>query len=299
MKNKLGIITLLLLLLLCPSHLNAQLNPQGSGYFLNPYLMNPAYAGIQPGFVFDGALSAQLTSFEGAPFMQAITAAYGATETKVGAGLQFYKERAGVIGRTAIKASYAYHLPLDYDEHFLDLGLSGGINKEQIDFHKVKGDEGDQRLYDFNKRGAYLDGDFGIAFRSNRFTIQGSVPNLRRFLNTAYKEVADRFLYMAGITYHHRSYGSTETIISPMLLYRVIQHEKNIWDAGLNITFQNGKLTGNAIYHSSGSFTGGIGTLYNEQLSILAQFTSNTRDLKSDSNGQFEIAIKYALGQTR
>src|SRR5215217_5314178 len=193
MKNKSSITTLLLLTLFMSS-IKAQLNPQGSGYFLNPYLMNPAYAGIQPGFVFDGALSAQLTAFDGAPFMQAVTATYGSAEAKVGTGIQFYKERAGVIGRTVIKATYAYHLPLDYDENFLDLGISGGIHKEQLDFHKVKGDQEDQSLYDFNKRGAYLDGDFGMAFRNSRLTVQGSIPNLRRFLNTAFKKVADRFL---------------------------------------------------------------------------------------------------------
>ncbi|WP_316787769.1 PorP/SprF family type IX secretion system membrane protein [Pedobacter frigoris] len=273
----------------------AQLNPQGSQYFFNPYLGNPALAGVDKGWAVSGAISAQLTDFDGGPLIQSLTLAYGSGEGKVGAGLLCYKERAGVIGRTVVKIAYAYHLPLDYEESFLDLGLTGGFLNDRIDFDRVKGDLEDESLYDFNKRGSYLDGDFGIAFRNSVLTVQGSLPNLKRFLNREFREIADRYLYMAGASYHYRIYTAVETVVSPMLVYRGVQHEADIWDAGVNVGFQNGKLMGSVVYHSTGSITFGIGNIHEKKLSILAQYTNTTRDLKSYSNGQFEVAVKYSF----
>lgn len=287
------LLTAVVILVVMSSY--GQLNPQGSTYFLNPYLTNPAYAGVAGGWTLNGALTAQLTSFDGAPFMQAVTLDYGAKESKVGTGVIFYKENAGVIGKTSVKATYSYHLQMEYEDRWLDLGLSGGIQKEQIDFDKVMGDQEDQSLYDFNKRGAYIDGDFGIAYRSPMLTVQAVIPNLKRFFNQAFREVADRYLYMGSVAYRYNTYSEQQTTFTPMVMYRVIQHERNILDFGMNAELANGKLMATGIYHSTGSVSGGIGTVYNERLSILAQFTSNTSDLKNYSNGQFEIALKFRM----
>lgn len=273
----------------------AQLNPQGSGYYLNPYLANPAFAGTEAGWHLTGAITAQLTQFHGAPFMQAVTLSYGSQQGRVGSGLILYQERAGVISRMVAKATYAYHIPLDYEDRNLDLGLSGGMMKDRIELNKVTGDQDDPALADFNERGSYFDGDFGFAYRTPVLTLQGSIPNLKRFLNPEFREVADRYLYMGAVSYRLTTYWEKQASFTPMVMYRVVQHYKNIWDVGLQAELEQGKLTASAIYHSTGSVTAGIGTVHQHRLSILCQFTTSTADLASYSSGQFEIAAKYKL----
>ncbi|SHM43890.1 type IX secretion system membrane protein, PorP/SprF family [Chryseobacterium polytrichastri] len=135
----------------------AQLNPMGSLYFQNQYLANPAMAGIVQGWEINAGYKAQWTAIDGAPTMQSTTATYGITGRKIGLGVNTYNENAGVFRKTAFKATYAYHLPLNDNQSFIDFGLSVGMMNEWIDFNKVIGDPDDHSLHQFNARPLYAD----------------------------------------------------------------------------------------------------------------------------------------------
>lgn len=268
-----------------------QLNPMGSLYFQNQYLANPAMAGIEQGLQVNAAYKVQWTSVDGAPSMQAVTATYGATDKKIGIGLNFYNENAGVLSRTAIKGTYSYHLPLNDHQSFIDFGVSAGIMNEWIDFDKVIGDLTDQSLSLFNRRSLYADGDFGVNYRNEKITIQGSLPNIKRFFNKDLsKNGIDRSLYMAAISYKfdNRIYS-----VEPKLMYRGVEKYKDIIDLAAQFQCWEDKLMANAVYHSTGSITLGVGTFYQKQLHILCLYTSGTSNLRKYSNGEFELALQY------
>lgn len=290
MKNLKPLLTIFLIGFILQS--NAQLNPLGTQYFQNQYLANPSLAGLEHGYQIAGALKAQWTAIEGAPFMQALTFESGSKNKKVGLGLNFYNETAGVINRTNLKATYAYHLPLDV-EKFLDLGLSVGYLSEWLDFDQIKGDLTDISLINFNGRKLYFDADFGFAFRSKGLLIHASVSNIRKILDKNFPQnVIDRSIYWASLSYKFTLADGT-TRVEPKAIYRGIQNFGDIIDIGSNLTFQNGKLILNGIYHSTKSVTFGVGTLYKNQLSILVQYTTNTSDLQDYSNGEAQLGIKY------
>jgi len=273
----------------------AQLNPMGSMYFQNPYLMNPANAGLDGGWNMAAAYKAQWTSIEGAPSIQAITGDYGDMDKHIGVGINFYNERAGVINRTNLKATFAYHLFLNKDQtSALDFGLSGGILNEWIDLNRIKGNLEDQSLLNFNNRKLYLDTDFGIALRSSAFTIQGTLPNLKHLFNRDLnRTIIDRILFISAIGYKLKFNTAILDEIEPKVVYRGVTNFKDILDLGARASFYENKLDFNVMYHSTGSLTFGVGTLFKERLSLLALYTSNTNDLQSYSNGEFEIALRY------
>lgn len=274
-------------------NLHAQLNPLGAQYFQNQYLANPAMAGFEPGYEIAGTLKAQWTAIEGAPSVQAVTLTKGSMNRKVGFGLNFYNEAAGIINRTSLKATYAYHLPLGLDRT-IDFGLSAGYMDEWINFSRAKGDISDISLINFNRRKLFFDADFGFAFRLKELTLQGAVPNLRRILDKDINQaIVDRSLYMAAVSYKIKLKELAS--FEPKLVYRGILNYGDIFDAGVNISVYDDKLFANGIFHSTGSFTMGIGTLYNKQLSILVQYTTNTSDLQNYSNGEAQIGIKYGF----
>lgn len=290
MKNLKLLLTLFLFGFTLQSY--AQLNPLGTQYFQNQYLANPSLAGLEQGYQISGALKAQWTAIEGAPFMQALTFEKGSKNRKVGFGLNIYNETAGVINRTNLKATYAYHLPLDV-EKILDLGISVGYLSEWIDFDKVQGDLTDISLINFNRRKLYFDADFGIAFRSRGLLLHASVSNIRKILDKNLPQnVIDRSIYWASLSYKFTLADGT-TRVEPKAIYRGVQNFGDIIDIGGDLTFQNGKLILNGIYHSTKSATFGVGTLYNNQLSILAQYTTNTSELNNYSNGEAQLGIKY------
>ncbi|WP_228394361.1 PorP/SprF family type IX secretion system membrane protein [Chryseobacterium glaciei] len=271
----------------------AQLNPMGSTYFQNQYLANPAMAGIRQGWEVNVGYKVQWTAIEGAPTMQAVTADYGTVGKKIGLGINFYNENAGVILRTGIKGTYVYHLALNDNQSFLDFGISGGTMNEWIDYDKVNGDLGDLSLQQFNARRWYADGDFGIAYRNERLTVQGALPNLKRLLNRDLRRnTVDRALYMAAVSYKFITPNFT---IEPKAVYRGVENYKDILDIGGGFTCFENKLMISSIYHSSHSVTAGIGTFYQNQLRILCLYTTDTADLRRYSNGEFEIALQYSL----
>ncbi|MFC3363683.1 type IX secretion system membrane protein PorP/SprF [Pedobacter fastidiosus] len=275
----------------------AQLNPMGSMYYQNQYLSNPAMAGIESGWEINAGYKAQWTAIEYAPAMEAVTATHGSDNGKVGLGLNFFNDRAGVVQRTSVKASYAYHLPLNSGKSFLDFGLSAGIMDEWVDFNRIRGDLADASLYSFNQRSLYFDGDFGMAYRNGSLTVQGTLPNLKRLLERdVERTVADRSLYMAAVSYRFASKnGSALSSIEPKVVYRGVENYRDILDAGANLEFFGNKLLLSGMYHSTNSATIGAGTTYRNRLTILTQYTTNTSDLQSYSNGEVEIALKYSF----
>jgi type IX secretion system PorP/SprF family membrane protein len=269
----------------------AQLNPMGSLYFQNPYQANPALAGIEKGWEINAGSKIQWTAIEGAPIMHSATATFGTISQKIGLGFNIYNENAGVFLRTAVKGTYAYHLPLNDENSFLDFGLSAGFTSEWIDYEKVIGDLTDHAISHFNQRKLYVDGDFGMAYRNEHLTAQVAIPNLKRFLSRdVNRNTIDRSLGMASVSY--RLYGENFTI-EPKTMYRRIENYKDIIDLGAQFQCMEEKLAINAVYHSTNSITFGIGTIYQKQLTINCFYTTGTSDLGKYSNGEFEIALQY------
>ncbi len=271
----------------------AQINPLGAQYFQNQYLANPAMAGLTQGYEIGTAVKGQWTSIEGAPIVQAVTLTYGSESRKVGVGLSFYNETAGILKRTSVKGTYTYHLPLNSSADFLDFGLSAGYVGERIDFAKVKGEIDDASLFNFNARQLYFDADFGMTYRKGGLSFQGVLPNLRRlWRKEPIANISDRSRYLLMLSYRlPLDQGSTS--VEPKVVFRNVQNFKNIVDIGAAVDFVDGKLVFNGIYHTTGSVTLGMGTVFEKKLAIMFQYTTNTSDLQGYSNGEAELAVKY------
>jgi type IX secretion system PorP/SprF family membrane protein len=297
MKNKYLKATLLVVIALSiVNKANAQLNTMSSTYYQNPYLSNPSMAGIVEKFEVSAAVKAQWTSVDGAPIIQTLTATYGSPSKKLGLGLFLYNESAGLLRRTNFKATYAYHLKLNNEDQFIDFGASVGAINEWIDLNKIQGDASEQTIQDFNARKMKFESDFGMAFRTKSLTVQAAIPNLMAtFGKSELKDVVDRSLYMASVGYKFFAKPGTLTSIEPMVTYHGVANFEDLFDVGLNVQMFENKLQLNSIYHNTNSVTVGIGTVYKKQLSILCQYTTNTADLQTYSNGEFEIGLKYNI----
>lgn len=273
----------------------SQLNPMGSIYYQNQFLANPAMAGVNDGVTLNGAFKTQWVGVDGAPKIQYLTADYGLKNNKLGLGALLYSETAGAISRFRATVSYAYHIPLNNATNFIDFGLSAGIMNEYVNMGKVKGDLTDEVLNSFNERQLYLDGDFGIAYRMDKLTLQATLPNLKRFFKRdILREVVDRSIYFIAAGYKFTT-DKVVNSIEPKLVYRGVQNYYGIFDAGVNLQFLENKLMLNGVYHSTNSFTGGFGANYKNQFALLFQYTTNTAQMKNFSNGEFEIGLKYSF----
>lgn len=274
----------------------AQLNPMSSIYYQNQYLANPAMAGMDEGLILNAGYRKQWSSVPGSPQTQAITGEYG-FDNRVGIGLIAYNDKAGLIRRTNVMGTYAYHLPLGSDGQRLNFGLSLGFTNERVNLTDVNGDYGDQLVGAFNQRETNIDGDFGMAYTTGRFTIQGAIPNMKTYFKKDVNyNTADRSVFYSAMSYKFYSGESLDGVeIEPKVAFRGVKGHTNIVDVGTNVAIVEGALNFMGIWHSTKSVTFGIGMNYKKSFTFTGMYTTDTGALRGYSNGDFEIGVKLRV----
>lgn len=275
--------------------LKAQLNPLGSQYYINQYLINPAFAGTDQGLKINGAFRKLWSNIDGSPVSQSLTADYGFS--KVGIGLNIASESAGLQREIRAVATYAYHLQLN-DANQLHFGLSGGFTNQRLENSDVNGDFNDPLINQYNDRETYIDGDFGMAFTSNKWTIQGSIPNIKNFFKKETIKQVDVNVFYSAISYKFNfDEGLNLVQVEPKVAFRGIKGFDNVWDAGALVSIANKKILFTGIYHSTKSGTFGLGMDFQNRYLINAMYTTETSALSGYTNGSFELNLRLNLSK--
>jgi len=286
----------------CVNYAHAQLTNIQSIYFQNQYLANPALAGMEPQLNLNMDYHQQWLGVPGSPTLTTFTADYN-SGNKVGLGLNVYGNNAGLISRTRIMGTYAYHIPLNDKGSKLSLGLSIGFSDAHANEGEVVGDQGDLAVSQFNAHGIYPDGDIGVAYTSPKFNAQLALPNLKRaFFQTQADAVdVEASTFYAAMSYKVQlTYSNNYSIysIEPKVAYRGIMGYSNVFDVGFNLyrtTFEdNYQLNLQGVYHSDNSLSWGLGIDYHT-LGLLFTYTYNTGPLSSYANNTFELGISLKL----
>ncbi len=294
--RQLGHIIFTLACIIGTKHASAQLANFQSVYFQNQYLANPAMAGLDKGLNLNLGYQQQWTTVPGGPTLQHITADYNAGN-KVGIGVNISNDRAGLISRTRIMGTYAYHLQMNQKEDKLSFGLSLGINDTYIDNSKVVGDQGDASVQNLNQRNVYVDGDFGIAYTTKKLNIQASIPNLKDvfFKNGGENLDVDRSTFFTALSYNipiSNEYNSFT--IEPKVAFRGIKGFDNIFDAGIKLDMTAYNFDISAMYHSNQSATLAFG-LNLDKMGLLFAYTNNNGPLRTYAANTFEFGVKLKM----
>jgi len=295
--SKIKILCVFALFTVCTQKANAQLSGMQTMYYQNQYLANPAMAGLEQGLNLNLGYQQQWTSVPGGPKLQNFTADYN-SGNRVGLGLNVNSDVAGLINRTRVMGTYAYHLPLNDKDDKLSFGLSLGINNTYIDYTKVNGDQGDASVQNYNQRNVYVDGDFGISYTSEKLNVQAAIPNLKSvfFNDDANSNLeVDRATFFSAVSYKaHLDNGISNITLEPKVAFRGVKGFDNILDAGAMLTMNDYKLNFSGMYHTNKSFTVAFGVGL-ENMSLVGAYTNNTGPLSVYANNTFEFGIKLKM----
>lgn len=273
---------------------HAQLNPLSSQYYTNRYVINPAFAGASNGLRINGAYRKLWDNVPGAPVTQNLTADYGFG--KVGIGLNMSNESAGLQRQTRIVGSYAYHLPLNANNQQLHFGLSVGFMNQRLENADLYGNPNDPMVGLYNDRKTYLDGDFGIAYTSDKLSIEGSLPNLKSFFKKDVIKLADVATFYTAISYKIAlSKGMDGIDLEPKIAYRGVKGFDNIFDLSAQAWIANKQVFLMGVYHSSENATFGIGVDFKRKYLISGMYTTQTSALSAYTNGSFELNLRLSV----
>lgn len=274
----------------------AQLNPLSAQYFTNQYLINPAFAGADQGLKLNGAYRKLWSNVPGSPLTQNLTADYGFN--KVGLGLTVNNESAGLQRQTRVVGSYAYHLPLNDNGQQLHFGVSLGFMNQRLENADIYGNPNDPTVGQYNDRKTYLDGDFGVAYTSDKLNVQAAIPNLKSVLKKDVIKLADVATFYTAVSYKiNLSEGAEGMDVEPKVAYRGVKGFDNIWDAGAQFSIANKQVMLLGMYHSTKNATFGLGMDYKKKYLISGTYTTQTSALSSYTNGSFELNLRLNLSK--
>ncbi|MFI5135477.1 MAG: PorP/SprF family type IX secretion system membrane protein, partial [Chitinophagales bacterium] len=118
----------------------AQQDPQFSQYFFNPFMYNPAYAGLDKALSLTAHLRTQWVGIDGHPFSQNVSAHTPVSLLHGGMGIEVLNEQAGAMRVTS--ASLAYSFIHKTRIGYFSIGASGGIVQAAIDGSQLRAPDG-------------------------------------------------------------------------------------------------------------------------------------------------------------
>jgi type IX secretion system PorP/SprF family membrane protein len=266
----------------------------GTQYFHNQYLGNPSFAGVDTGLHLNVAYRRQWNDVPGAPIAMAFTADY-LVGKRVGTGLNIFRDEAGLITRTRVSLTYAYHLPLNLSgRQQLHFGLSAGLRNDRLDLSKLNGNAADPSLGAFNRRDNYFDIDYGMAYTDGRLTLQAALPNVIGYFKSENKDVANSDTWFAAAGYKI-GLGDQMTSIEPKVCFRGVRGFDNVFDLGANFVLLDNWLNVFGMYHTSQNFTLGAGFNYRTRFGLQLIYTSQTAGLKNYLGDSFTLGLTVNL----
>lgn len=271
----------------------SQINLLDAQFFQNRYLANPAMAGFETGTRVNLGYRNQWSSIPGSPVDQNFTLDH--RTNKVGTGFSVINAKAGDLSHTKVYGTFSYALPLNDGSSKFHFGLNFGFQRTSFNSQNVIGDPNDRNIVTFNDRETVLDGDFGLGYSSERFSIDGAIYNLK---NQVVKDGSDLDLgtdfnlYYVGASY---SIPMPEWKINTKLAYRKVKNFDDFMDLGAEVRTSNDQLGFTGIYHTNKSSTFGISYLHKKEWQLLAMYNTAANPIANYANGTFEVALQVNL----
>ncbi|MBX2970279.1 MAG: type IX secretion system membrane protein PorP/SprF [Cyclobacteriaceae bacterium] len=120
------VFTLVAACVILTSSLQAQVDPLYSQYLNNPFLINPAYGGMNKSMNLMVGYRKQWAGFDGSPNTISATGHTSLFDNRMGAGLIISQDKVGENTNTFVQATYSYKVRFD-DYRYISFGLQAGF----------------------------------------------------------------------------------------------------------------------------------------------------------------------------
>jgi type IX secretion system PorP/SprF family membrane protein len=296
----------------------AQQLPLYSQYIMNGFLLNPAVAGSDGYTTFNLTAREQWVGFENAPRTHAFSIQTRilkesyiikstpvrkkvfkpSTKGRVGIGGYIFNDKNGLVNRTGIQLTYAYHIWLR--ETQLSFGLSGStfqfrVNDEELTFY----DQREPLLTGDLRKAVYVpDASFGIYLSHYSYNVGFSVAQLfQSYIKLGNQSLKDyrmlRHYYLMGA---YRFDLNVDYQLEPSVLFKTT--ETWIFQADINckLYYKNDYWAGLS-FRTNGALIAMAGIKVN-QFYFGYAFDYTLTSIRKHSFGSHEVMIALKLGDS-
>lgn len=274
----------------------AQQTPPTAGYFQNQYLLNPAMSGTEAKSAHIGAGYGRQSNVQNAPVAVYLNGDYGFTEN-MGGGINVFTDKAGLLRMTKVMATFSYHVALGENKQQLHFGISAGGVQYRLNFSDVNGDLNDPSLYNYNSDNSMkFEMDAGVGYTDGRLNVQAAFPNLMSYARKETGNVANKSTFILAASYKLGGGKDNEGIsVEPKVVYRGVKNNDAIIDAGANVGLLKDVINVFGLYHSTKNITAGVTLNILKTVEILAAYTTQTKELKSNNGAGLEFGLRCSF----
>ena len=266
-----------------------------SQFFMNPFIYNPAYAGVEGHTVFFGMYRKQWSNIDGAPALSHVSF-HTPLKGGLGIGASAYNDQEGLVNTTAIKGSVSYLLAIDR-KHYLRVGMSlgGGTKSINTDGFDSPADPAFENL---SESSAFTLGQFGATYHFGHFNVGFALPNLVGYEVVGQESFSkikvdpfDEALFKAN----YRGHINDNIAFEPHLLYRYNQDLPNQFELAV-ITHLKHIVWVGASYRQDAGIVALFGTKVKEKIGIGLAYDIGNSNFSDLLGPTFELHIGYHLG---
>jgi type IX secretion system PorP/SprF family membrane protein len=227
--RKLYIIVIAALL---SGYCNGQQDPLYAQYLTNPMIFNPAYVGLNNSF--NGAVSFrnQWAGFEGAPSTVNFSAHSSLVDNKVGLGVMFIRDRAGLLKNNEIELLSSYKL--NFDKYTLSFGMQFGFQNSTYRYSDATLVNQNDPFFPTNDiRYSWPNIGVGAILRGDNFIVGLSVPRMSKVKTDDFNFIIQsQHVYLYGSYVY---YVGTRLRLKPSVLLRGVKGAPLAADLNFNV----------------------------------------------------------------
>ncbi|MEC3881158.1 PorP/SprF family type IX secretion system membrane protein [Parapedobacter sp. 10938] len=277
-----------------------QQTPLFPEYNYNPFLINPAYAGMTPGPVISASHTRFTRNIDGAPSTSSLTYHMPISAGKMGLGAAIIDDRIGVMSATSVALAYSYKIYFDlkrdrpywevYDQNVLSFGMTAGMRRLHENLLELGVPEDPEFAANLSETIPTIGA--GILYNKVGFYFGISAPDLLggRFASWDDLKLSTPIYGYAGYRFFTDLYK--EIMITPSTLVKYEAGAPVQIDMNLSVNFKS-KFEFGAGYRSSTSLNVLIGVYPVEQLRMAYHYTIGLR--RPTLGNHHGLILSYSL----
>jgi type IX secretion system PorP/SprF family membrane protein len=268
-------------------------------FFMNPYTLNPSYAGVEGRTAFFAGYRKQWSSIEGAPVI-GIFSFHTPVNNKVSIGMAFANDKRGITQVSSGMATGAYTVSID-NTTAIRFGLSAGYGYNSVDFTNI-GNLNDPAIASLMTKNSFLIGNAGVSFHKKSFHVGLALPNIFQpvylskdaFNITALKPFQSVIFHASNRYYFNKD----QNVFEPYLIYRLNGPLPSQFEAAAVLHLQHMIWFG-ASYKQQFGISGLFGFKVQNQFAIGFSYSIKNSGDNQIQSPSYEVQLGYLVGSKK
>jgi type IX secretion system PorP/SprF family membrane protein len=291
-------VQLFLLAILISAAVQAQQIPMYSLYVMDPFLINPAAAGLHGASHLHLNHRQQWRGIQGAPVTSTLLLHLPVTH-KASLGVVLMNDARGPLATNSGEFTFAYRVPLG-EEHNIRFGLSGGVGWNSVNFDKLNNTD-DQVLLEQLDNNFFVTGRFGMFYNFRNLNLGFVFPSLFKsdlLSDAQFEEIVPDPLRNYYLMANYRFDIGPNLAFEPWGVYKAGEDGTSQWEASGIVRIMDVFWLGGT-YRQGNEYAAMAGFQISDIINLGYAYEPAGNKVDGYSNGSHELHLSIRLGKKK